>query len=446
MTLKDIKTLKDQEALLDYYYDELPESERYTFLMQLLENPPEFEFEIHEMFLDSPEYNKSNYDAIAAFATKYNELQPEEYSRTYEFIELELTTTAFFLKDKEQINRSLSVLKGNPVTGIDTVVKQMLFQLIFNGYYQEAIDFSEAVWKPLAESEKLWGYPEYDFAYTIYLSRLEKQYELLQSGNTSGLFEFQEIIKELGFDNSEERMDPVFSILSMQSIDNLKLGNLPDKKEERLFIINIHFLIYMKKTYNVPFILSEWWFNLLHGKDLFNKRKEPGAELFIPYKVLDKYITSKLDTLLGSNYFEMFGKVWGLHYVYEFFYKVSLISEPWYSKMAENIALLKKEFIAVIGRDIWQMHFISSWPGEDIPGNLKLTEDFFIKSFEQRKVQNESYFDRSRGQKEENIFSQAPHYLDEEPYKPYQKEGNEPGRNDPCPCGSGKKYKKCCMK
>ncbi len=22
----------------------------------------------------------------------------------------------------------------------------------------------------------------------------------------------------------------------------------------------------------------------------------------------------------------------------------------------------------------------------------------------------------------------------------------EPGRNDPCPCGSGKKYKKCCAK
>jgi len=22
--------------------------------------------------------------------------------------------------------------------------------------------------------------------------------------------------------------------------------------------------------------------------------------------------------------------------------------------------------------------------------------------------------------------------------------GNKVGRNDPCPCGSGKKYKKCC--
>jgi uncharacterized protein YecA (UPF0149 family) len=23
--------------------------------------------------------------------------------------------------------------------------------------------------------------------------------------------------------------------------------------------------------------------------------------------------------------------------------------------------------------------------------------------------------------------------------------GPQPGRNDPCPCGSGKKYKKCCL-
>ena len=26
-----------------------------------------------------------------------------------------------------------------------------------------------------------------------------------------------------------------------------------------------------------------------------------------------------------------------------------------------------------------------------------------------------------------------------------RREGRKVGRNDPCPCGSGKKYKKCCM-
>ena len=28
--------------------------------------------------------------------------------------------------------------------------------------------------------------------------------------------------------------------------------------------------------------------------------------------------------------------------------------------------------------------------------------------------------------------------------KPFVREEPKPGRNDPCPCGSGKKYKKCC--
>lgn len=38
---------------------------------------------------------------------------------------------------------------------------------------------------------------------------------------------------------------------------------------------------------------------------------------------------------------------------------------------------------------------------------------------------------------------------DEEPLPPPVepiKAGKEVGRNDPCPCGSGKKYKKCCGK
>ena len=32
------------------------------------------------------------------------------------------------------------------------------------------------------------------------------------------------------------------------------------------------------------------------------------------------------------------------------------------------------------------------------------------------------------------------------PVQPIQKKAGEVGRNDPCPCGSGKKYKKCCGK
>ena len=31
-----------------------------------------------------------------------------------------------------------------------------------------------------------------------------------------------------------------------------------------------------------------------------------------------------------------------------------------------------------------------------------------------------------------------------EPAAPIRKDGPKVGRNDPCPCGSGRKYKKCC--
>lgn len=38
------------------------------------------------------------------------------------------------------------------------------------------------------------------------------------------------------------------------------------------------------------------------------------------------------------------------------------------------------------------------------------------------------------------------HTGDKAPQKPVVNESTKIGRNDPCPCGSGKKYKKCCAK
>lgn len=35
--------------------------------------------------------------------------------------------------------------------------------------------------------------------------------------------------------------------------------------------------------------------------------------------------------------------------------------------------------------------------------------------------------------------------LEDWPQEPYMRDGRKIGRNEPCPCGSGKKYKKCCL-
>jgi uncharacterized protein YecA (UPF0149 family) len=45
---------------------------------------------------------------------------------------------------------------------------------------------------------------------------------------------------------------------------------------------------------------------------------------------------------------------------------------------------------------------------------------------------------------EDDAVRKAKEQRDKNPGKYQLKHRQEVGRNDPCPCGSGKKYKKCC--
>ncbi len=65
------------------------------------------------------------------------------------------------------------------------------------------------------------------------------------------------------------------------------------------------------------------------------------------------------------------------------------------------------------------------------------------RRYEQQTVQRE----RERAKRDDETadrWSAAPTYIP--PADTIRKEAPHVGRNDPCPCGSGKKYKKCCLK
>ncbi|MEO8332300.1 MAG: SEC-C metal-binding domain-containing protein, partial [Gallionella sp.] len=44
---------------------------------------------------------------------------------------------------------------------------------------------------------------------------------------------------------------------------------------------------------------------------------------------------------------------------------------------------------------------------------------------------------------DEALAQAADHQSTDEEHKPFVRDGQKVGRNDPCPCGSGKKYKQC---
>lgn len=90
----------------------------------------------------------------------------------------------------------------------------------------------------------------------------------------------------------------------------------------------------------------------------------------------------------------------------------------------------------------------SSWLGFeilDINKGLKEDEEGVIefKVKYRQKLETITHHEMAVFKKEEDRW----YFFDGEPVVPetYVREDKKIGRNEPCPCGSGKKYKKCCM-
>ncbi len=67
----------------------------------------------------------------------------------------------------------------------------------------------------------------------------------------------------------------------------------------------------------------------------------------------------------------------------------------------------------------------------------------FTATFEERgRVQK--LHERSRFAREHGALDSAWRYMGSDSARPVRREHSKVGRNAPCPCGSGRKYKRCC--
>lgn len=116
-----------------------------------------------------------------------------------------------------------------------------------------------------------------------------------------------------------------------------------------------------------------------------------------------------------------------------YLYKFKLITE--YDKFRSSIQKLKKNY----------------------PELYSIRVDFFDKvqnSIERKNMQanynkQASRLDSMLGgffDLDDEEYDYDEEWFDYEPQDPYVREEPKVGRNDPCICGSGKKYKKCCGK
>lgn len=88
---------------------------------------------------------------------------------------------------------------------------------------------------------------------------------------------------------------------------------------------------------------------------------------------------------------------------------------------------------------VWQgmdVHTTTGGGERDETGSVSFTARYSVNGIEQE-LREDAEFAREDGQWR---------YVDGtvHGHTPYRREAPKVGRNDPCPCGSGKKHKKCC--
>lgn len=448
---------KDPNEVYDYLYHELEGEEQYPFFSWIMQHFPDLEIDWLDIFEDFKEalFQHERVDEVLSFVAWYQQKDPSNYSERYEFIEKALCNYFFYKKDLKRLQERIAFIQQNPVSAIDTLTIRLLYQLIFHGYYDLAVSYAEAVWKPIDESDQLIGYPGFPFVNTIYVSQLQHYYQAYLNGINLDENELLSQLVSLGFEEDTADFNEVMLALR-EDLSKEKIEDSIQKgKDDHLAILNIHFLKYMLHTYQLPFVFSEWMWNFIATTKIFGKQKGVENWFYIDAKMLDKHIVNRLDTFLGSNELEIFGKVWGLDFVFDFLHKQQLLAPDQYEKMIENIAYFRNEMIRTVSGSLWKMMFVFDWPRVNSFAVDPTEKLLFTKTYGKSNSEAFEMVDRYssiypipfRIKKElkindSKIIKPISMWSDS---KPFIKEEPKVGRNDLCPCGSGKKFKKCCM-
>ena len=95
-----------------------------------------------------------------------------------------------------------------------------------------------------------------------------------------------------------------------------------------------------------------------------------------------------------------------------------------------------KQFADSVTWEGMDVHETSGGGENDDEGSVSFTAKYSVNGVEQE-LREDATFVREEGEWR---------YLDGDVHghTPYRREAPKVGRNDPCPCGSGKKHKKCC--
>lgn len=318
-------------------------------------------------------------DSVLKFTSWYKSNFPDFYKENYEFVEKYLINYFIYKNDWENVKKRILVIKENPVDGIDVITVRLVYQLLFNFKFEELLDFCESVWKNIADSDKLWGSPEEIFTDIIYLNKIQDYYEKVLNNEKPDKTLLLNELEKIQFTDEEIILKNIkhFDSTNIESIPSISTNSL---LKEYYALINCEFMKYMYHKYKLPFVFSSVIFSFFGNSELYPKKKYVKNILYFEKKTLDKYIANQYDNMYGTNNLEIFGKVWAMYYVFEFFKEHNLINVPEFNELNNYYEYFRNTMIKIESDELWNYKFVFNWPGIDFKGKKADFENLFDES------------------------------------------------------------------
>ncbi len=385
------------------------------------------------------------------------------YENEFLFLDDNLIDHYTYLQEEENVRDAFSMLMKYPVKDFDhylIVFKTLIFWQCFN-VVDEAVTRN---YNTVRNSNDLIENSEYELAQYHYGAILSNHY---QKGK--GSLDKEAIYTEL------KKINFVFTD---ESAKFFELGYLSENYD-----LEVLKQEWRKKSFHFEILLKGYFCRYMYekGMDLrlsgfllssilpFWKEKDTKSiDNFFEIKGFQKFLREDMSNYLFADASHItMGVLWGSVYVYEFLENIGLISQTDLQRYLSEINSIKGKTIGSFREYLWKKNFVHLWvkpnsvSEEEFAQEKALFEEtFLIKQGEflsfKEKVKEKyplvvelgDFYDLKLTNKLDGFFGKLSHLNDdfEEEYEPTQPIKSEPkvGRNDPCPCGSGKKYKKCC--
>jgi hypothetical protein len=406
---------------------------------------------------------------IGAIQTK----QPALYRAEYLYFDSFLVKYYLYRDDREKVAESLARFTENPVRGIDYMFPLLDYIQLY-GHTDTAVNLCRKTYLPVKGSPELMPDSEHDLGYLIFINIIEKAYRHIRSDEA---VDWEALVREAeryGYGGGQETIADIRGCLVGELEGGMAfVASFKKDRENSTYALVWAFLKHMLDQKDMPFICSNHIINvvlefLAQRKPRSKKPMSPGTYFAFPKRELDSYLARMLGGFMSMQQAKGIGLLWGSVYLYDFLLSREIITDSMHRDIMKSVGALKKDVIKAFRRSLWKYDFVHRWtPPDSISGDDFAAEsELFSKTTETQEALGDQLPRRPM-----DMFSQLTSKAkpsDPAPPEPIKfpstgrkpageesgalessgtKKPNMPkiGRNAPCPCGSGKKYKKCCM-